>query len=299
MQIKIHLLLLLLLGLFSCSGLIDDVDLPFDSSKLVIHGFIHTGADTIEVRVDKTQPVFAGNVDPQGLVVKDARVFITNQTGEIQQLEYCDVKKKYLIATSILPVVEGEIYSLLVEHDEYPTARAHATVPYVNNSFRLVKIDSVIYSYEKIYEITASITDTPGEENFYSLFGFISGTKPERDENGDWIEEEFIYRVFPWNERYSDQNADGLDYIREGRITVTPGSIPKALHFKLFCIDESFYQYSETMIAYDGFSDDEFATPITMFTNIENAYGVFSAYSVFTIDFDFRELENEWSENLR
>ncbi len=284
MKYNLYLLLLFVLGWTSCSKLIDDVDIPIKEAKLVVHGFIHPGADTLEVRVEKTQAVFATDFDPNDLVVKDARVYITTETGEKHQLNYCDMSKKYLITSALLPVVEGDSYSLLVEHDKFPTARASVTVPYVNTAFEIVKIDSVFYSYKKTYEIVASISDTPNIENYYILFGYIHGVQYEEDENGEIKEEVITQRIFQWDEWISDQKADGLNYVRRGEVNYALENMPKGLHFKLFCIDEHFYRYRDAILAIDNLADNAFATPVSMYSNIENGFGVFSAYSVLAVD---------------
>ncbi len=273
----------------ACTDFVDDVNLPQPTSELVIHGYLFPGMDTIDVHVQTTHPVFSGATDYESQVVEDAIVRIENPEGESFLLEYMPQKQRYMLPASQLEIREGEEYHLRVEHPDFPVATARATVPAIHSGFELVVLDSSITSYSKWYDVETFIYDMPGVENYYILYGYLSGENTVLGEEGEEYTEPFSRRVFPYDELISDKLLDGASIPKNSSVYMGDGYMPKNLNFTLFSIDSHYYEYRQSILALDNLDIDPFATPVQLYSNIDNAYGIFSGYSIYEVAFDLVE----------
>lgn len=281
--------LLPILFFAACTDFVDDVNLPQPTPELVIHGYLFPGMDTIDVHVQTTHPVFSGATDYESQVVEDAIVRIENPEGESFLLEYMPQKQRYILPASELEIREGVEYHLRVEHPDFPVATAHATVPVIHSGFELVAVDSSITSYSKRYDVETFIHDMPGVENYYILYGYLSGDYIGLDAEGEEYTEPFSRRVFPYDELISDKLLDGTSIPKNSSVYMGDGYMPKDLSFILFSIDNHYYEYRQSILALDNLDIDPFATPVQLYSNIENAHGIFSGYSIYEVEFDLME----------
>jgi hypothetical protein len=171
-----------------------------------------------------------------------------------------------------------------VQHNQFPDATAHTRVPIVNHGFNVIAIDSVLRSYNKTYYIETIIHDTPGIKNFYILYGSLLVAKSGAIQVGEDIDELFPLRVFPFDEWISDDKTDGASIVRNGSASMALEKMPKILLFQLFSIDEHFYAYRQSIFNLDNLESDPFASPVRMYTNFSNAYGVFASFGIYTYE---------------
>lgn len=273
----------------ACTDFVDDVNLPQPIPELVIHGYLFPGMDTIDVHVQTTHPVFSGETDYDNLVLEDATVYIEAPNGDSFLMEYMPQKKRYILPASQLQIHEGEKYHLRVEHPDFPVATAHATIPMVHYGFELVKLDSSITTYSKTYYVETFIHDMPGVENYYILYGYLSGENTVLDEEGEEYTEPFSRRVFPYDELISDKLLDGSSIPKNSSVYMGKNHMPKNLRFTLFSIDRHYYDYRQSILSLDNLDIDPFATPVQLYSNIDNAHGIFSGYSIYEVEFDLME----------
>ncbi len=154
--------------------------------------------------------------------------------------------------------------------------------------------------YNEVDEILIRIADPPGVENYYmfkflipyyyevtdTLFYYggsycIYTSDPDIDNAridplfADCISGDLIV---------SDKNFNGKEkefavYVRHGTLTESADSLNSRIYrpiFQLHNITADDFKYKKSIMQYDRASNNPFAEPVSVFTNIRNGYGVFS-----------------------
>lgn len=153
-----------------------DMELPEYQPKLVIEGTIENGSPAM-VLLTRSIPYFAEiNMetlrDSVLITGKQARVFVTSETGQTEELRYqLSLNAPYLVAFIGKNVIghEETHYTLRVEYD----GKTYTAETYIPKTFDLDSIgfdQSAEILNEKQATIRMQITDPADEENYYAFF---------------------------------------------------------------------------------------------------------------------------------
>ena len=141
--------------------------------KLVLYCFLSPQYDTISVSLTNSQPLFSPIRDVSE--VRYAMVEISNDNQHWTQIPYNEETKRYLLAQSQFPIIEGKTYYIRASAPDYESISAFCTVPFWRETnFKpevefFPKSKDNLYSYLSLY---FSWEDYFGEENYYAFIGY-------------------------------------------------------------------------------------------------------------------------------
>ncbi len=185
--------------------------------------------------------------------------------------------------------VPGDEFRIEISHPDYPTAYANAVVP------TKVGIDDLRFvgeSYDVEYEqdvdqYEITFTDPLGEENFYALdFIIDDGFGNTHRERMTIVDPRMVRGPKKEVLIASDLHADGsvatyiigLPDIEQLRMYNEHPEATATLRLKSISRDR--YLYAKSYRDYNQSDDNPFAEPVTVHSNIENGFGIFSIEQV-------------------
>lgn len=212
----------------------------------------------------------------------------------------------------------GNLYRLEVEASGFEPVSAEVSIPHpvqistVDTSY--ITIRDVRNDEARVINFHIKFTDSPSERNYYRLVvretnGFIGSWGYGGDEgayyrvridhaisllgsihviinpHGNYKEDSFLApapnRFFVFNDDlFNGTDATVSAYIKKykpPRFDLKEFNLYK---IELHTISKEYYLYEKSFRQFDHKYDDPFAEPVQVFSNIENGYGVFAAYSV-------------------
>ena len=316
MKIRISILVFLLALLSSCNREID-FEFPDVEPAIVINSII-TPELPISVSISAIMPIACESyIDvtksdeygfsntytiPNPKFVDNASVLMYEDGVLLCSLEY--EGDGYYISDKYPKV--GSTYTLVVNAPGYKECKSTTTLynmPVLSNmSFRdTVTVDEEGYPLSKL---SFTITDNNTNRNFYEISCRAVSNKYD-------VEYEWIYfnssrntdkvltqseslpfndRVLLFTDEYFSNSSYNLDVIYRYNPYVAMAKYDLEITIKT--ISESYYEYlrSRMMQAYQEESLFEYlanyeslsATPVDIYSNIENGYGVFASYSTMT-----------------
>ena len=277
--------LLLLLALSACEQVIEP-DLPEHTPRLVLQAFF---------TADSTWVAFVGRsvgiLEPmpeREMAVADATVELLKEGRVIDELKFFQRDRVYVWEKGALQA--GESYLLRVSApgfaaieatDAIPTPVPTEIVSYLTRPS--VRSDSRI---KGDISIKLEIQDPPGETNYYQIrmFAFFRSERLEgsfstqdpsiiADNAADEPFTEFYTAPF-----FKDTLFDGQTHEIE---LSSNYNVPE--HTRLFLqildISETYYEYVKSAELHEFTQENPFAEPVSVYSNVENGYGIFAGYS--------------------
>ena len=298
---------LLLLGslvflLLACDSLRQEVEprgILAEPEKLVVACFISPQDTLLTAKVTRSSPLL-GTSNSTTEEITNAIVTLSdgNRTVTLVRRTTNGVGPAYLIKASELPIAAGKTYSLRVDLPDGRSVSSRCTVP-GPVSLDAVTIDSsnVFEDGQSYYEYFARLQwrDPASSPNFYRVAGnnesdyTYSLSQPARDTTVRyWLD----WR-FDTNTNLTDQGRDGqlmqsarvpltFVYFRDSgqlRITRPRGQ----LNAYLLNVDENYYRYHDAVERQTQNSDNSFAEPVLIPTNIQGGLGCFGAFNRSTL----------------
>ncbi|MEO5642173.1 MAG: DUF4249 domain-containing protein [Bacteroidia bacterium] len=266
---------ILLTSLFSSCEKDAGIALPETPPKLVLVSFI-TPQDTIlSVTVKRSQPIFESYSVNTSSAVTDATVIMAGSSGSVQ-LVYNLQRECYEIASTVLPVIAGNSYTLTVTTPRGESVKAETTVPYHSGvaGFSVTMTDSASNDMGFIQistDFNYSMTDYAGEENRYRFFSAVVLLDTLTNDTTD-----FRYM----NQLFTDNNKDGQQIqssLHGDWANYDPANTQKVIGYDcwMFNVNKDYYNYHNSLYNYSG--DDPFSEPTIIYTNVDGGLGVFAA----------------------
>jgi hypothetical protein len=261
--------LLAVLSIVFLSACEKEIDLNIaDQPKLVVNALfnpdslwqIHLSRSIPVISVESPPPVNVASVQ----LFEDGVLLETFTSGE----------SGFYKSASHKPQV-GKTYRLQITHEEFGSIEAIESM-----EVKKVEIHSAEYIDVKDanFELPVSFTfkDPAGIKNFYVAKvysvdekGMVYNTEVRSDELAASSKEVSLNGV-----GFSDALFDGKEYNFKLKIYLPhPKIIVELQH-----VSEAYYQYHYMHQAQVSNSNDPFATPTEMFTNIHNGLGIFASY---------------------
>lgn len=294
--------------LFSCETMVDSLPLPSEEPQLVIQAYISPQDTLIRVYVTESIPIneeFSG----RDFVIRDARVVMSGGGSEAE-LSYDSLYFAYTVSGSDMKIVPGATYRLMVE-DETRQAYASTTVPAFDAPpFISYRIDTSYSDFNGGFsrEDTSLVvqfqwSDPPESGNFYRVTGTarINSSFFEITEEGTIEERRGNFQLpISWDDSYghsefrSDVNRNGMamdsppgririnrpyTYYDEGIIYARHPILVTDISLGVLHTDEHYYRYHQSIRLNNDVSDNPFAEPALLYTNVNGGLGVFASFN--------------------
>ncbi|MDR2979047.1 MAG: DUF4249 domain-containing protein [Bacteroidales bacterium] len=276
---------------FILSSCIQEVNIgeEFTSPKLVLYGRICPQLDTTFVKLSFSCQLLANSSDANGISIKNEKIEMSRDNRNWLRLDYDEETFRYFIAHDAMPIREGQTYYIRASADGFETVYAECTVPYKRDVGLSVRFDTAYIDYDwKTYTYEFSFQDFPNEDNYYALLQRKGEYTYDYNEDGEGYWDtifhehfDFLYNYVDPEPVYSDKERDGsrikmkVDFIAEG------GYYYEGKEVKVYLaqIDEHEYKYEysrSNQNEYIGF----FMEPSSVYNNIKNGFGLFSAFTL-------------------
>lgn len=281
--------------MISCEKVVD-IDVPFEKPMLVLNGFLNPDS-SISVHVSKSQFI----LDEAELKnITDATITVFEEDKLLGQLMHQE--NGYYTLSEVKPQT-GKSYEIKAEKSGLPSVSAsHQVLSKVIPSN--LKIDTIAYDEYGGTKLGIEfiVDDQEGQDNFYIVKVLEKGIgvyyqwygKDERDtirepysiayeiESSDPILESFC---LDWNSCsliVSDDYFDGKSYrfkITARSLGYYPEKEEVETFLVLYHIPESLYLFYKTLENNRSVSDNPFAEPAKVFTNVEGGFGLWTSLS--------------------
>lgn len=314
MQLRTKYIPILIAGFLFASGWVFTgcqqtvyFDIDTQENRLVVNGFIQPGTDA-DLRVTLSQDPLA--IGFEDVVVEDAIITLYRNNDIAGTFEHTGSGVYILDAASIL-AAPGDVISLTAEAEGRTTVTTSTVIPtevpisacYISDTIlepisysaydslgNVIIIDTVV----PYYEIKVSFEDPAGKDRYMfnvqydDVFGStsacFSSDEPSfalEDYNVIGTDESAERITYCYEVIFSDITFDGelhtitiLVYAIDTTFTTDPKYLISLKH-----VSEEYYQYYTTSRAQDVNGDNPFSTPVVVFSNIENGFGIFAGFT--------------------
>lgn len=287
------------------TGCIDDVNLEdqfYDTRKLVLYSRLCPQMDTTYILLSSTKLLYGGDSGdfPN---ISDGIVELSADGAHWIRATYDTTHSRYIITRQDFPVLEGHTYYIRASYPGFKDISASCTVPVTHDvgfRFDTVAVDQDMH-WGEVYnwphkDVYVQWQDVPNEENAYSL-------KMYYPEPIDIIFDDDDYELVYGNWRFSslwlhdgssqvqyisDKGHDGtvMRFLLEEDIYEDEdweyGDDEMQTQYYLFFLDRDSYLYESTLND-DGGLNFLLLEPLHTYTNIENGFGLFGAFSIIRV----------------
>ena len=293
--------LLLLLALSACEQVIEP-DLPEHTPRLVLQAFF-TADSTWVAFVGRSVGILE-SMPEREMAVADATVELLAGDRVIDRLEFFQQERVYVWEKGTLQA--GESYALRVAAPGFATVEATDAVPrpvptaivsYLTHTS--VRSESMI---KGDMSIELEIQDPPGETNYYQIRMFAFSRSEFRtldDEVVDLVSIRYEGSFSTQDpsiiaDNTADEPFDGSftgaapffkDTLFDGQTHAIELSsdynAPERTRFYVHVLhlSETYYEYLKSARLHESTQDNPFAEPMSVYSNVENGYGIFAGYS--------------------
>lgn len=280
------------------------VDIPTKDPKLVINGLLVKG-ETVSLHIGKSRGVLDPDNFTSGLIeqytVKNAVVALFENGVSIDTLQYRASDYIYYSPRN-RAARDGATYMIKATAPGFTMAETVSGVPSQSVIAGVVWNKNVRTDAEgrSIDDITIKLNDPAAEKNFYMVQVFmampysyvpihcISTLDKDIEQMGetDPLDPDNCYNGGELLMKDVNFNG-GLKQLKLSvgsleLVTYTHpinGTVYRP-HIKVYRITEEHFRFLKSMDAYDQASENPFAEPTNVFTNVKNGYGIFSISTV-------------------
>jgi hypothetical protein len=303
---KIILLELITIVILSACEKVVTVNVPKKEPRLVISAWLNKNK-AMEVRVSKSLHILetTPNLGPQGpeeFMVKDAKPVIYENNISIDTLVYNQQELTYKSPRNV-KIRDGYTYSIKVTAPGYKEVTAQTIVPVQSTIAGLSRVKHARKNSdgEELDDVTIKLDDPPGT-NYYLIRLFTASynsMNPEYPINCVSSTDKDLEAVSEDGDPLGDNCLDGNSLLmrdvnfdgrqKQVKISVESSMLkeltfqnrpPSRPYVKVYQVTEDYFKYIKSQSAYENSSDNPFAEPINVYTNIANGYGIFSANTV-------------------
>ncbi len=263
----------------SCEPKIVEFDMPDDSDKLAVFGFLSPGDTVTNIYV---RPFLPNVIVNPPVALYDVNVKITHDGNE-HLLKFDTMYNAYSIKSSELSIRGGETYSLEVSAEGYKTVSSTIRViSEENKTLKFIKLIKRTRDYGT--SIAVKWQDNPSVENFYVLSMIVTSNNHEQTFG---YTNSVTYSDANWNgeEKYSKDLY--LNYYSDF-VDPSDSSQIRKLSIALINADKHYYMYHKKASEQNYFMDNPFAEPVIVYSNIKNGAGVFCSYTKYVVDVNLK-----------
>ena len=308
-KILLYITILSLIVLAIACEKVIQIDLEDAKIKIVVNGIISPDS-IVKVNVTRSRHVL-DNADISPLV--DAEVLLYEDGQLIGNMTYAE---HGFYEIDYVPII-GKEYKVEVHHDKYDNVMG---LTKVIPSIPIISLDTVTsfdeYG-EEVLSFSMSFSDPVDQENYYYLTIRNKYTYEDWDPNlivydtlyvgsdttivniehgGYVMKERMDYLGYNTDDIivesqmyyangsiFSDEIINGKTYTFTGKISKWAfGGEYNTAYFELHAITEGTYNYYKSLNSHYIASDDPFAEPVIVYTNIEDGIGIFGSSTVYS-----------------
>jgi len=304
MKTIILLELITILILSACEKTVT-VNVPKKEPRLVISAWLNK-SKAIEVKVSQSFHILeTPNRITQGqqeFMVKDAKPVIFENNISIDTLVYDQQEFIYKSPRNV-KIRAGYTYSIKVTAPGFKEVTAPTNVPVQSTIAGLTRVKNARKNSDGEEQDDVIIKlDDPAGVNYYLVRLFpasYSSNNPEfpidcvsstdkdleaGSEDGDPMGNScldgnsLLMKDVNFNGRQKQLKVSVASYmLNDIKYSSRPPSRP---YVKVYQVTEEYFKYIKSLSAYQNSSDNPFAEPVNVYTNIANGYGIFSANTV-------------------
>lgn len=299
-----------MLALLGCEKIIP-LELPERASKLVVNSILNPDS-LVRLYVYGSQALLA----PRGSSVMDQATVILSEDGQAVDSIPFDTQSKSYLSKNFHPK-PGHFYKLSVSARGFEAVSASCQVPFAVPILRAEAKDSAgIDEYGEYYsQVTMQFNDPEGIRDFYGLVGTVprihlrwKPSQPGQPSRYDTLYEEdaiYLYSTISPAEDTYDNGVVFKDDLFDGKTyelvinyyppqrwnNRTPDPRPWQLTLLLSHTDAFYYEYNRKLAKhlYNQGGGLFAGEPVSMPSNIENGYGIFSGYSQTKVEIPLEE----------
>lgn len=301
---KIHryFIISIVLAMFVFNGCVDEVDIHSDfneTPKLVLYARLCPQIDSTYILLSNTQLLYSNNNSGSIANISDGNVELSSDGVNWIKARYDNMKGRFLITQAELPIVEGGTYYIRASYNGYEDVNAVCTVPRSHDvDFRIDTVEAVndihwgeVYNWPH-RDVFVQWHDVPGEANAYGIKQYTQNQTQTDYPDGVVTSYHWAYNTVWLSDQstdyqyVSDENKDGglFRFMIDEDIYENDDEWyedhSKPFKYYLLFLDRACYQYEKSM------ENNEFDLGFLMlepnhtFTNIENGFGLFGAFSM-------------------
>lgn len=235
--------------------------------------------------------------------LQNATITITNSLGKTETITvmvdhdyYYNTKQEYKSNMKVMP---GLTYNVSVDHADFGTATASASVPTGTQISRLDTMSVIEFGFPAL-RFNLSFKD-PAETNYYTLKVFAYAPEVIYDKN-TWLP---IDTAMTFQEVYYSMPSDGLiggngsvfsdelfngteysfsftvdQYYLDYVMTQLPefSSERRFMLVELRSLSNEYYKYQTTLNSFWNADGNPFAQPVQVFSNVNGGFGIFAGF---------------------
>ena len=285
---RISLYILSIIAFSSCIDNVDVKELGIEP-KMVLYCYLSPTFYTTQVFLSNSQNILSYESKVLGIIT-DAKVELSTNGKTWVKCSYDAKKERYILSKNDFPIREGQTYYIRAKAPSYKeTIRASCSVPYYRNID--LEIDT-IESFEFMISAIFKWKDYPGEDNYYS-FTVYSRNKDFNGPNSDtqtYLLGYYLYDLQTESQVFSDEGKDGSVLSLESYLSNQQLDTMNAdtVIFTFNQINKDLYLYEKALAKYYmQASMYGLVEPSLLYNNIENGYGLFTAFTFKTFQYDF------------
>ena len=281
----------ILCALSACEQIIEP-DLPEHTPRLVLQAFF-TPDSTWAAFVGRSAGILESL--PERGPVADATVELLAGDRVIDRLEFLWRDRVYALEKNTLQA--GESYSLRVSAPGFATIQATDAIPRPVPTAIASHLTNTSTRSESAIKgdlsIKLEIQDPPGETYYYQIRAFVF-FRSERYEGSFSTQDPSIIADNaadePFNEGFSGTAPFFKDTLFDGQtheIELSSNyNAPEQTSFyiQVLHVSETYYEYLKSARLHESTQSNPFAEPVSVYSNVENGYGIFAGYSSQTFE---------------
>lgn len=268
---------------------VQPVELSTQAARLVVNCFISPQDTVLAAKVTRSRPVL--DSDPlKSVEITDALVQLTSGNQSVT-LIYNSKLGYYRANAAKMPIRANATYTLSVQTPDGKYVTATSTVPEVV-ALKTVRVDSMLvneagYAPQKQFSVVCNWQDPGTKTNFYQVQGGIKGIRRNVSATASYTS----LRVVPF--KMVDNNMGLLSNNGASALlsasaylwdeaeaeTMNKQYHSTAVTICLLHVDEAYYRYNEALDRQLQASENPFAEPISIPSNINGGLGCFGSYN--------------------
>lgn len=276
----------------------------WDGPEMIVHARLNAQDDTLGIHLQKSQPIFGESTSQYGSTdhIVDAEVILKGDDGTEYEFYFDSLRTRGLnyFAPAEPALKEGVTYTLHIEHPDFEPVEVKEMMPPApelisynwTKDYRFEPLDSIYYTqlelrYENNREdrFMSHLFEFTFTENGNTRYGSFD-LEPREFELGSF---EFGYEVFESVSlsgnaavAYFEVPTADIENLLENRPEVQLIVYSNAILEADFLFHRSVQQHYE-------FGDSPFAEPVIVYSNIDNANGLFSLLNTTETSIPFPE----------
>jgi len=266
---RIIVLVLCALILVSCRKKDATVKLPEVPEQLVILSFISPQDSVIKVSLTLTQPLYNNAASNQFANVENATVIISSALGS-SVLVFDPATKNYVIDSLSLKIREGIKYTITASTPDGKSANASTQIPLANKTLS-IEIDTNSANLKCTWLDPSTTTD------YYRVFlehsdFYVFESHTMMGDYMDTIHEKGVYAEW----MLDTENPGGVLTKNFEYFPYTDST--ENVYIYLLHVSKEYYDFG-IKLPLAEVTDNPFAEPVPMYSNVNGGYGIFAGYT--------------------